>query len=165
MNHISILTQWRILLAITCCAVGLGLADSASANTEQGKSQRLGHQAVCQLIKSDNIPSDTAYTFEGRYESDDMHSRYMIELPECASIVWPQYGIQGFATIRTFHNAFREKCGGYLMNDQFSGVFTGTFVPRTVATAYGTATQFEFVVSGIESKALDIASLTCTGRR
>jgi len=115
-------------------------------------------------MAQDEIPSRAMYSIPGLYFSDGHHGSE-IEIPQCDKVIIdPTMVDEAAATIAQYHVAYREKCDAHLMNDRFSGVFTGKFVQRKVRLFDLPMTENFFVVSRIETKELDVASIDCPSR-
>ncbi len=131
-------------------AVGLTLMSSAG---KLGAPQVLEPKAACRLAKRTKFPSGRIYSIAGVYASDGMHLSEF-ELPACDMTLRTVIGDDARATIAAFHDAFREKCGGNLMGDHFSGTFTGT-ITRKSAHVFGMSRPMPvnfFVVNTIQTK-------------
>jgi hypothetical protein len=140
-------------------AAGLALASSPG---NQRPVQVLNSHAACQLTKRTKIPSDRTYSISGVYFADGMHGSD-IELKGCDLTLSPMVEDEAAGTINSYHEAFRDKCGGTLMGDRFTGVFTGHFVQKT-ARLFGMSHSMPinfFVVKAIETSELDKASIVC----
>jgi hypothetical protein len=123
----------------------------------------LSQKAACRLAGRERVSGGATYSIAGTYFADGMHGASM-DLPECDTTIFPMMIGQAEAQIAAYHQAFRQKCGATLMGDYVIGVFTGRFSART-ARRFGMRspmmTDF-FVISKIDTRSLDIASITCS---
>jgi hypothetical protein len=142
-------------------AVVLGLTLISSEDGLSGP-QLLEPKAACLLVKSGSIRYDVMYSISGTYFSDGMHGS-TLDISGCDESIMPIIDGEAAANISNYHRAFDEKCGGHLMNDYISGAFTGKFVKRK-AQLFGMKSPAMidfFIISNIEAKGLDPASITC----
>jgi hypothetical protein len=140
-------------------AVVLGLALMSS---EDGLSrpQLLEAKAACRLIKGGKIPRGVVYSIPGEY-GRGMHGA-SLWISGCDEGVPAEIDGEVATKISAFHSAFKEKCGVDLIGDHVSGVFTGKFIKRK-SQIHGLPPIMMnyFVISDIETKGLDPASITC----
>ena len=122
----------------------------------------LSQKAACRLAGRERVPGGATYSIAGTYFADGMHGSSM-DLPKCDTPIFPVMIGQAEAQIAAYHQAFQQKCGGTLMGDHIVGVFTGRFSARK-ARLFGMrspmVTDF-FVISRIDTRSLDITSITC----
>lgn len=130
------------------------------SNVALGAPQLLAPEAACQLGKSDEVPSDVSYSIRGIYNSDGYHFTEL-EVPACDRIIWPKIDGEASTRIAEYHYAFTKECGSILMGDYISGVFTGNFVKSRIQTRWGPMMMNIFIISDIDSKNLDVTSITC----
>ena len=138
-----------------------GLALAASPG-KQRPIQPLNSHAACQLTRRLKIPGDRMYSIVGTYFADGMHGAD-IELEGCDLTLSLMIEDAAAGTINSYHEAFRDKCGGILMGDRFNGVFTGHFIQKN-ARLFGIQHSMPinfFVVKIIETTELDKTSIVC----
>lgn len=148
-------------------AVVLGLA-LMSSEYGSGHSQLLEAKAACRLIKGSKFPSGIMYSVPGTYNRGTHWSSF--EVPGCneSALGTVVFGSEAARKISAWHRAYREKCGGQFMGDDFASVFTGTFVRRKVTPPLiggpGVMTNV-LVISDFDSGGLGSASITCPNKR
>ena len=136
------------MLAALALSLALTAPDGAASPT-----RTLEPVAACRLAKRTRAPLGVVYSFAGTYIADGHHGS-LIELPGCDGVFFPWIKGEVADRIQQYHSDFQKKCGGILMGDHISGVFTGAFIRRR-AQLFGMqkpAMVDFFVVSDMETK-------------
>lgn len=140
--------------ALALLAIGLVATDD--------QPQELQPSVVCSLARTKAWKPGQTYVLRGKFFSDGHHGA-MVSLEGCDDTLTPELANEAAAKVANFHNAFHDKCGGFLMNDAFSGVLTGTFERRRVRL-FGWRKPMVtpiFVIRDVSSDALDTMKLVC----
>jgi hypothetical protein len=142
------------------------IAGIALISTASGLNQpvKLAPKAACRLAAAARITSGQAYSIAGTYFADGMHGS-MLDVAGCRVGLSPRLEGAALARVSDFHNAFQRRCGTWLHGDYIVGVFTG-HLERRWAHLFGMIAPGEvnfFVITDIETKDEDFASITCLG--
>jgi hypothetical protein len=86
-----------------------------------------------------------------------------IELKDCDVALVPELTGAAATKVAAFHSAFEAKCGSRLANDEFKGIFTGTFVRRKALLFGWTKAMITpiFVIRDLDTKELDTPIAAC----
>jgi len=140
------------------------IAGVASISMQGGIAQptALAPKEACHVAATGKSPSDRAYSIAGTYLADGMHGA-TFELPNCDAALSPLLEDAALARTSDFHENFRRKCGIWLRGDYIVGSFTGHFERRPIQLfGMSAPSQIDlFVITAIETKDEDPASITC----
>ena len=120
----------------------------------------LSDRAACKLAAADRISPRNTYSIRGTYHEDWEWGAFL-DKPKCKLPIGATLVGDADAKRDAWHEAFRAKCGGPLMNDYIRGVFTGTF-QRRKQEFQGQSFDVEvFEISRVATNDLDPSTIKC----